>query len=354
MSCCDDPRCDCIVIAGPGATVDGNGSTTDPYVIGAVGGGGSPTALTVTDSPTVDLTQSGTGTAADPYNITADVIVDPAPPGGGTELLLSGPNGLSLECADVRGCFSAGDGAGYDPDTGIITARPSTDAGNTLGYGTDGGLLVPPAAALTVGCGLAGDGTADTPLTAAPVAGQAAWVDSWDCDAATNSTLKCDPTDGTLWTPPDHRNVADAEYKEHFATGWTPIGVQDWTIVDSGANLQFNLPAGFLSACRLWSHVSTITGIIDASFTAATTFELGYILTIDGGPAITRPLWGRLAAGAAGREKHSGSLHASGYNLAPTAGTVIAAWPAVRVTAGSLTINSWVSDYTIYADTTTA
>ncbi|WNI20278.1 hypothetical protein [Actinacidiphila sp. ITFR-21] len=38
MSCCDERHCECVVIAGPGATVDGDGSTTDPYVIGATGG----------------------------------------------------------------------------------------------------------------------------------------------------------------------------------------------------------------------------------------------------------------------------------------------------------------------------
>jgi pimeloyl-ACP methyl ester carboxylesterase len=137
--CCGASGCKCAVIAGPGVTVDGNGSTSNPYTISSTGAG--TTALGVTDTPSVDLTLTGTGTAADPYDVTAAVILDPAPPGGGTNLIQSGPDGLSLECADVRDCISAGDGAGYDPATGVITARPSTDAGNTVSYGTDGGLL---------------------------------------------------------------------------------------------------------------------------------------------------------------------------------------------------------------------
>ncbi|WP_433341733.1 hypothetical protein [Streptomyces sp. CA-253872] len=37
MSCCEERYCGCSVIAGPGVTVDGDGSTAAPYVIGATG-----------------------------------------------------------------------------------------------------------------------------------------------------------------------------------------------------------------------------------------------------------------------------------------------------------------------------
>ncbi|MFJ3249046.1 hypothetical protein [Streptomyces sp. NPDC086782] len=133
-------RCTCSVTAGSGVTVEGRGSKTNPYVISAGGGAAEPTALSVTDTPTVDLTLTGTGTTADPYNVTADVILDPAPPGGGSNLVHAGPDGLYVECADVRGCLSAGDGIAYDPVSGEIKARPSADAGNTVGFGADGGL----------------------------------------------------------------------------------------------------------------------------------------------------------------------------------------------------------------------
>ncbi|MER7742303.1 hypothetical protein ABTX34_28980 [Streptomyces sp. NPDC096538] len=146
--CCGANGCKCAVTAGPGVTVDGNGSPTSPYIISA--GAAVPTEVAVTDTPTVDLTLTGTGAAGDPYDVSAVVILDPAPPGGGANLLEAGPDGLYVECADVRTCFSAGDGAAYDPGTGEISARPSTDAGNLVTFGTDGGLLATaPAAAPT-------------------------------------------------------------------------------------------------------------------------------------------------------------------------------------------------------------
>jgi hypothetical protein len=91
MSCCDERSCDCIVTAGPGVTVDGDGSTTAPYVIGATGGGGGGlTTVATQDSATVVL---------------------------------------------------AGDGTSGNPLT--ATVAPSADAGNSLAYGSDGRLLVP-------------------------------------------------------------------------------------------------------------------------------------------------------------------------------------------------------------------
>ncbi|MFE0545204.1 hypothetical protein [Streptomyces sp. NPDC058891] len=140
-ACCGAPRCNCRVTAGPGVTVDGNGSAATPYVISA--DSATPTAVQAADTATVDTTVAGSGTTADPYVVSSDVILDPAPPGGGNNLLQlqPGTDGLYVECADVRTCFSAGDGAAYDPATGEFAARPSTDAGNLVTFGTDGGLL---------------------------------------------------------------------------------------------------------------------------------------------------------------------------------------------------------------------
>lgn len=155
-------------MAGPGVTVDGNGSSSHPYVISS-GAAATPTPVEAADTPTVDTTVSGGGTAADPYVVSAAVNLDPTPPGGGSNLAHAGPDGLYVECADVRGCISAGDGLAYDPATGEMAARPSTDAGNGVAIGTDGGLYAPAAggAAVTAACGLTGDGTAADPLTAA-------------------------------------------------------------------------------------------------------------------------------------------------------------------------------------------
>ncbi|MFI9418091.1 hypothetical protein [Streptomyces werraensis] len=157
-------------------TVSGNGSAALPYVVSA---GGASTAVEAADTPTVDTTVTGTGAADDPYVVSASVILDPAPPGGGDNLLHEGPDGLYVECADVRGCLSAGDGIAYDEATGEIAARPSTDAGNTLSFGTDGGLLVPPAAAPPTG--LQGS---DTPTVDITVTGTGAPGDPYDVSAA--------------------------------------------------------------------------------------------------------------------------------------------------------------------------
>ncbi|MDX3237198.1 hypothetical protein PV392_16270 [Streptomyces sp. ME03-5709C] len=144
---CGPRRCACTVTAGPGVTVDGNGSPGAPYVISA---GGAATVIEAADTPSVDVTVSGTGTMADPYSVSAAVILDPAPPGGGTNLLTGGPDGLFVECANVRACFTATGGVAYDPATGEFTADLSGDAGNMLTLGGDGGLYAPGAAPTVV------------------------------------------------------------------------------------------------------------------------------------------------------------------------------------------------------------
>ncbi|GGQ50213.1 hypothetical protein GCM10010250_22270 [Streptomyces althioticus] len=276
-NCCGAARCTCRVTAGPGITVEGNGSAGAPYVIS---GENALTAVEAVDTPTVDTTVTGTGAADDPYVVSASVILDLAPPGGGDNLVQAGPGGLYVECADVRGCLvagtgiaydpgtgeisatggaaeplvtedstcialtgdgtagapltaspilnpapgnaltcgpdgllvtpgavscddvrpclSAGDGIAYDEDTGEISARPSTDAGNVLEIGSDGGLHVPTPAALATGCGLTGDGTEDAPL--AVVTGT--W--EYDCAAEDAGTpVVCD-ANGDLRGMPEH------------------------------------------------------------------------------------------------------------------------------------------------------
>jgi hypothetical protein len=537
-SCCGAPRCTCAVTAGPGVTLSGNGSSTTPYVIsagsatptpvqagdtptvdttvagtgtsadpyvvsadvvldpappgggaellhagadglylecadvrgclsggdgiaydpatgeiearlstdvgnsvtfGTDGGlfappasGGGTTAISVTDSTTVDLTLTGTGTAADPYDVTAAVILDPTPPGGGTELLHAGPDGLYLECADVRGCISAEGPATYDPATGVVGVQlsadagnttllgsdggiftpapagtalqaadtttvdttvtgsgtaadpytveadvivapspngleaeatglvvaPSADAGNQLAFGADGRLFVPPPPPLEIGCGLNGDGTAGAPLAVDPAAGQQAWSDDWSCDAATHSTLKCDPGTGQLWTPPDHYSAMDHIYVEHFSGGWlTPIGpTGGWVIIDPGANQQFNVPAFFLgNDCRTWGYEITNAGTWDIEHNAAAAFQLGVAVQVNGGALQIRPLWGHInAVGAAHRERGNGSVNWSGWNIPAGTGASVIMLPAVNVTAGQITaIHSWVSDATIDTQTNT-
>lgn len=139
---CGSSQCTCSVTAGPGVTVDGNGSPASPFVISA----------------------------------------EPA----------------EVACEDVRPCLSAGPGVAYDPATGVIGTRLSTDAGNNLIVGGDDGLFVPATAGGTVatGCGLAGDGSAGTPLTAAT----GTWP--YPCPVDDNAgAVYCDST-GTLRSEP--------------------------------------------------------------------------------------------------------------------------------------------------------
>jgi hypothetical protein len=218
--CCGSRRCTCTLIAGPGVEIDGSGSTGNPYVISAPGGGGgTPTVIQAGDTATVDTTVTGTGTAADPVIISGTVRLDATPPSGGSNLLESGPDGLYVECADVRGCFSAGDGAAYDPATGEISARPSADAGNTTVFGSDGGIYTPsPVTAVATDCGLTGDGSAGDPLTA----NTGTWP--YPCDIDTNSTgVYCDPASGELRADPPF--WADFEGNQLNTTLTTPLAV---------------------------------------------------------------------------------------------------------------------------------
>lgn len=211
--CCGPAPCNCRVTAGPGVTVDGNGSQATPYVISA--GSATPTLIEDADTPTVDTTVAGTGAAGDPYVISADVILDPAPPGGGSNLAHAGPDGLYVECADVRSCLTAGDGIAYDPGTGEISARPSTDAGNLVTVGTDGGLLAtaPGAAPTAVEGG-------DTPTAHNTVTGTGAAGDPYV--VTTDVVLDPAPPSGgpnLLEAGPDGLYVECADVRTCFSAG---------------------------------------------------------------------------------------------------------------------------------------
>ncbi|MER6367443.1 hypothetical protein ABT255_03520 [Streptomyces mirabilis] len=326
------------------------GNTT---VFGADGGLYTPaasTALEAADTPTVDVTVTGTGTAADPYQVAAAVILDPAPPGGGANLLEEGPDGLYAECADVRTCITAGDGAAYTPGTGEVEARLSTDAGNQVAFGTDGGLFVPPDAPLEIGCGLQGDGTAATPLAAFPIAGSQPWTDDWNCDPVANSTLKCDPTSGALWTPPEHSSAAVTLQQNH-PLGTPTIGVTGgFVLVDSTAWSEGTYTADSLSACRGISFSTRFTGHVELTWPANAVFDLGYAVQINGGGLAVRQTHSVLANGPARHERYSFGV-AQAVVLPPHTGYSVRVYPAVRVTAGTVTFNQWITDTDLIAMT---
>jgi hypothetical protein len=347
--CCGSRGCTCAVTAGPGVTVDGNGSPTSPYVVSA--GAASPTVVQAADTPSVDVTVSGTGSAADPYQVAAAVILDPAPPGGGSNLIGEGPDGLFVECAGVRGCLSAGDGAAYDPGTGEVEARLSADAGNTVVFGSDGGLFVPPDAPLEVGCGLQGDGTAGAPLAAFPIAGSQPWTDDWDCDPAANSTLKCDPSSGALWTPPEHTSAAVTLQQNHPVTSPSFTGTGGFVLVDTNAWSEGTYTADTLTACRGVSFSTEFNAHVEVTWTANAVFDLGYAVQINGGALAVRIGHSKLQNPApAGHERVSFEVSQAAV-LPPHTGYAVRVYPAIRVTNGTVTVNQWITDTHLIAMT---
>lgn len=92
------------------------------------------------DTSTVDITIDQTGS---PIQVSADVIIDPDT----TNVLTDTGNGLAVLCEDIQDCVGAMvanvfDGLVYDDAGNAMIAAISTDAGNTMTYGSDGGLNV--------------------------------------------------------------------------------------------------------------------------------------------------------------------------------------------------------------------
>jgi hypothetical protein len=141
--------------------------STDPGNLVEFGGDGG--LFVETDCASVrSCLSEGPGIDYDP--VTGQISARPSTDPGNT-VTFGGDGGLfaaagAVDCATVRACISAGQGAAFVPATGVVSARPSTDVGNTVTFGGDGGLFVPPAT-VTTGCGLTGDGSAATPVTAA-------------------------------------------------------------------------------------------------------------------------------------------------------------------------------------------
>lgn len=191
---CTSQQCSCVVTSGDSTiTVTGNGSVDAPYEISADAGN-----LAVTDTDSVDLELAGTGTSAEPYQLTADVRIDPDP----ANLLAAGPAGLSVGCEPVQDCIgeALGDGLEYDSEANSFDVFPSGDEGNAVTIGSDRGVYAQGVqAAIETGCGLTGTGTPDSPLTIA----KPEW--EFGCPPAENGqSLGC-ADDGLLYAPPVQR-----------------------------------------------------------------------------------------------------------------------------------------------------
>lgn len=73
---CSGSSCGCLIVAGDGATVTGTGTANDPFVVTAdlaqvpVG-----SAIAVSNSTTIEFGKKGTGTTGDPVVITAGLAL---------------------------------------------------------------------------------------------------------------------------------------------------------------------------------------------------------------------------------------------------------------------------------------
>ena len=131
--------CNCVLVPGANTTVTGTGTPEDPYVVAA-----GATQVAVTDTPTIDLTLAVNGSNATPWNISAAVNRDPA----GANLLELTASGLLVDCADVQDCvgetIGVASGLEYNTATNQLAVNPSSDPGNIILFGTDGGLYANP------------------------------------------------------------------------------------------------------------------------------------------------------------------------------------------------------------------
>lgn len=231
--CASSTVCPCVLTAGSNITISGTGQAGDPWIINA---GTNP--VTVTDTPTVDLTLVG-------QNISAAVNLEPT-----GNLITTTAQGLLVSCASILTCLTAGDGIDAAMLTaGTVAACLSTDANNALVFGTDGCLYAPVVNAgmgsvapldtnsvdmvvtggpafvvsanvkrdpeagniltigasgldvnLTTGCGLSGDGTAGSPLIVDT--NGAVWP--WACTEPTNGgKVYCHVGTGGLVVDPE-------------------------------------------------------------------------------------------------------------------------------------------------------
>jgi hypothetical protein len=279
---CAGSTCNCVVTAGVGTTVTGAGTPSNPYVISA-----DSFALDVADTATVDMSIVGDGTPGNPFIISGSVICAG---------LVAQCGIVSVDVADtdsVNLTASGGDPnvitADVIPDNArAVTIGPagvgvclSTDAGNTLTFGTDGCLfgagggavtcdqvvacitvtdtptvnltqtvgdiqadvIIDPAATnllsatangllvdLTTGCGLTGDGTPASPLVPQT---DGAWPFLCDetngtalfCDADGNLRTACPPTEVAMGTGGPANNVVNIPLSGAFTDLDTGVGV---------------------------------------------------------------------------------------------------------------------------------
>lgn len=98
------------------------------------------------------------------------------------------------------------------------------------------------------------------------------------------------------------------------------------------------------------SFSTRFTGHVELTWPANAQFELGYAVQIDGGGLAVRVLHGVYVNGPARRERYSFGVSQAAV-LPPHTGYSVRVYPAVRVIAGSVTFNQWITDTDLIAMT---
>lgn len=155
---CGASSCSCILQAGTGIVIDGNGSAADPYII--TGEPMSTATIQVADTPSLDLTLTGGGTLGDPYIITGQAII-----------------GALIQLVDDGDIVFDVTGTGSEDDPLVVSAHlrclDCTEAAalgsvptwnSTLGRYTPQPAPTAPLGALVVDEGLMGTGLAGSPV----------------------------------------------------------------------------------------------------------------------------------------------------------------------------------------------
>lgn len=128
---CEGGKCSCLVLPGVGVTIEGSGSATNPYIVSADPMLGA--RLRVADTATVDLSAVGNGTDDDPLVLSAIATV------------------------------------AMDDLTNVTAPAPAV--GDTLSWNGQEWITGPPPVvppgAVNVGAGLVGNGSVETPVAAA-------------------------------------------------------------------------------------------------------------------------------------------------------------------------------------------
>lgn len=191
MPSCDD-RCSCNIQAGPGVTVTGSGTASNPYVVSSALD--LSQSLRVNDTTTINLTLTGSGTVEDPFTLRGDATMK------------------LTQLGDVA------DAAG--PAVGDVPVWVGTGA---AGHWEFSPPPANPAGSVNTGAGLTGTGAAISPLAVkvigtsggGPTTGLEVYVDSAGnlravapvAQAVDWSTIQNKPTE---FTPSTHSHPASA------------------------------------------------------------------------------------------------------------------------------------------------